>query len=262
MAFADVNGVRIHYQLDGSSGLPVMVLSNSLGTDLGLWEHQLPAMSARFRVLRYDTRGHGSSDAPPGPYTAEALGRDVVGLLDALRISSVHFCGISMGGMAGMWLGVHAPDRIRRLVLCNTAARFAPPELWDMRISSVRSGGMAAIAGAALGRWLSPEFQARRPDETERMRRMLLATPPHGYIACCTALRDVDLREAIGRIRARTLVVAGSKDVATPPAEGRFIAERIPGARYVELDAAHLSNIEAAGPFTEIVTGFLAEEEA
>jgi 3-oxoadipate enol-lactonase len=260
MAFADVNGIRIHYQLDGPSELPAVVLSNSLGTDLSLWEPQLAALSSRFRVLRYDTRGHGNSDAPPGPYTADMLGKDVLGLLDSLRISAVHFCGISMGGMTGMWLGVNAPQRVRRLVLCNTAAQFGAQETWDTRIAAVQSGGMASIAGVVLGRWLTPEFQARRPDEAERLRRMLLSTPALGYIANCIALREVDLREVIARIRTPTLVVAGSKDSATTPAQGRFIADRIQGARYVELEAAHLSNIESSGLFTETVSAFLAEQ--
>jgi 3-oxoadipate enol-lactonase len=260
MAFADVKGVRIHYRLDGSPDLPVVMLSNSLGTDLTLWEEQLPGLSARFRVLRYDTRGHGNSDVPPGPYTADAVARDAIGLLDVLRISAVHFCGISLGGMVGMWLSINAPERIRTLILCNTAARFGTPDGWDQRMAAVRSGGMAAIADSVLGRWLSQEFQARRPDQTERVRRMLLATPPQGYIAACAALRDVDQRAAISRIRSPTLVVTGSKDVATPPADGRFIAEQIKGARYVQLEAAHLSNIEAAGRFNEMVGGFLAEQ--
>src|ERR687887_1930813 len=180
MAFADVNGIRIHYQLDGPPELPVVALSNSLGTDLSLWEPQLAALSSRFRVLRYDTRGHGKSDEPPGPYTADMLGRDVLGLLESLRISAVHFCGISMGGMTGMWLGVDAPQRVRSLVLRDTAAQFGARETWDTRIAAVQSGGVAAIAGVVLGRWLTPEFQARRPAEAERLRRGVVFPPPPG----------------------------------------------------------------------------------
>lgn len=261
MPFTDLDGIRIHHRLDGPDAAPILVLASSLGTDHRLWEPQLFALAARFRVLRYDARGHGASSVPPGPWDVARLGRDVLGLLDRLGIPEVLFCGLSLGGMVGMWLGVNAPGRIRRLVLANTAARLGPPSAWDARIASVRESGMAAVAEGVLGRWFTPAFRRARPAEVERCREMLVATPPEGYAAACAVVRDMDQRSAIAAIRAPTLVVAGASDQATPPADGRFLAENIPGARYVELDAAHLSNVEAAGPFTDAVVRFLSGEE-
>lgn len=263
MSFIDVNGTRIHYRIDGpmsgQADSPVLVLSNSLGTDLGMWDAQVSSFARQFRVLRYDSRGHGASAVTPGPYTIERLARDVVGLLDGLGIARAHFCGLSLGGMVGMWLATNAPERIGKLALCNTAALIGPPDIWNARIEAVRKGGMAAISAAVLDRWFTRPYLERATEAVERVRQTLVATPPEGYIACCAAVRDMDQRDALSRVRAPTLVIAGSGDVATPPADGRFLAERIPGARYVELDTAHLSNIEAAERFTETVSKFLAE---
>jgi 3-oxoadipate enol-lactonase len=255
--FADIDGVRSRYRFDGPAAAPVLVLSNSLGTDLSMWAPQLPALARRFRVLRYDSRGHGASGVPPGPYTIEHLGRDVVGLLDGLGIDRVHFCGLSMGAMTGMWLGIHAPARLHRLALANTAARIGPPDNWNARIEKVRAGGMAAISQAVLERWFTPEFRAKHPDRITAMRQMLERSPAEGYVACCAAVRDMDQRDAVAGIGAPTLVIAGTHDAATPPADGRFVAEHIAGARYVELDAAHLSNIEAGARFTDALLSFL-----
>lgn len=261
MAFVEVDGARIHYRFDGPAQAPVLVLSNSLGADLSMWEAQLPSFAEHFRVLRYDSRGHGQSAVAPGPYTIERLAGDVIGLLDGLGIARAHFCGLSLGGMVGMWLGVHAPERLKRLVLCNTAAYIGPPDLWNARIDAVRKGGMQAIAEAVIERWFTPAFRERSPEAVEQVRQTLLATPPDGYIACSEAVRDMDQRQAISRIRVPTLVIGGLQDMATPPADRRFLAERIPGARYVELEAAHLSNIEAADRFTQTVLSFLTTEE-
>lgn len=260
MPLSDVGGVAIHHELEGPSGAPVLVLSSSLGTDHQLWDPQLPALAERFRVLRYDMRGHGRSAVPPPPWDVATLGRDVLGLLDRLGVREVSFCGLSLGGMIGMWLGVNAPGRVRRLVLANTAAWLGPREAWDTRIAAVEQGGTAAIAEGVLGRWFTPAFRAARPEAVERVRAMLLVTPAAGYAAACGAIRDMDQRADVAGIRAPALVVAGASDVATPPAAGRFLAEHIPGARYVELAAAHLSNVEAAEPFTRAVLGFLGEE--
>lgn len=257
MADIDVNGARLHYRFDGPEDAPVLVLANSLGTDPGMWEPQLPAFARRFRVLRYDSRGHGASAVTPGPYTIEQLAGDVLGQLDRLDLERVHFCGLSLGGMVGQWLGVHAPERIDRLVLCNTAARIAPPELWNQRIEKVRQGGMAAIAAAVLERWFTADYLNRAPAMIEPLRATLLATPPDGYIACCAAVRDMDQRDSVERIKAPTLVIAGSRDQATPPADGRFLFERIAGAEYLELAAGHLSNVEQAEQFTAAVVDFL-----
>ncbi len=256
--YAVAGEARIHYRLDGPADAPVLVLSNSLGADVSMWEPQLAVLARSFRVLRYDIRGHGASTVTPGPYTIERLGRDVVALLDRLTVERAHFCGLSMGGMTGMWLAVHAPDRLDKLVLANTAAHIGPPELWKARIESVRAGGLRAIAQAVIERWFTPAFRDRAPQIVGAARRMLERAPPEGYVACCAAIRDTDLRETVAAIRATTLVLAGAHDAATPAAGARVLAERIPGAHYVELDAAHLSNIEAAAPFNETLLSFLA----
>lgn len=251
------DGCRIAWALDGPEGAPVLMLSNSLGTTMEMWRPQLAAFAARFRILRYDTRGHGRSDAPPGGYGLDRLGRDAVELLDALGIDHVHFCGLSLGGMTGQWLGARAPDRIDRLILANTAAVMGPPSAWDTRIVTVRQQGMAALTDAILERWFTPEFRAV-PERTSFVRDQLLATDPVGYAGCCAAIRDMDLRPLLGRIAAPTLVITGGRDPATPPADSALIVEAIPGTRQVMLDAAHLSNVEQPEPFTASVLDFLA----
>jgi 3-oxoadipate enol-lactonase len=258
MPFADVAGASLHYRFDGTAGAPVVMLSNSLGTDLSMWDPQVPALVARYRLLRYDTRGHGRSTATPGPYTIEGLAKDALGLLDALGIERVHFCGLSMGGMVGQWIGAHAPQRVDKLILCNTTARIGSPEAYNARIDTVRSSGMAAIVDTVLARWYTPSFAAAAPDAIARTRAMLLATPADGYAACCAAIRDMDQSETARDIAAPTLVIAGAHDLATPPADGRFLAERISRARLTELPAAHLSNIEAAGEFNVALVEFLS----
>jgi 3-oxoadipate enol-lactonase len=256
-AFVTVDGARLRCRFEGTASSPVVMLSNSLGADLTMWDDQLPTLLRQFRVLRYDTRGHGGSTVAPGPCSIERLGRDVVGVLDGLGIDRVHFCGLSLGGMTGMWLGLNAPNRLRRLVLANTAARIVPPENWNARIERVRTGGMRAIAPAVLERWFTPAFHAQHPERIAAMQRMLEGTPADGYVAACSAVRDMDQREAIAGIRVPTLVIAGASDQATPPADGRHLARRIAGARYVELATAHISNIEAAAEFNAAVVAFL-----
>jgi 3-oxoadipate enol-lactonase len=257
MPFADLAEVRLHYCLDGPDRAPLLVLSNSLGTDLDMWTAQMTALSTHCRVLRYDTRGHGQSSVPPGPYTIAQLGRDVIALLDHLAFERVDFAGVSMGGMTGMWLGVHVPERIGKLTLANTAARIAPPDLWNARIGKVNAGGMGAISAAVLARWFTPEYAARESATLAAMQAMMERTPGAGYVACCAAIRDMDQREAVAAIVAPTLVIAGTHDAATPPADGRHLADAIRDTRYVELPAAHLSNIEAAPAFTAALVEFL-----
>jgi 3-oxoadipate enol-lactonase len=244
------------YELSGAANGPVAVFSNSLGTNLRMWDAQETALGGQFRILRYDTRGHGETAVTPGPYSVEQLGRDVLRLLDALNLERVHFCGLSLGGMIGMWLGVNAPERLHSLVLANTAARIGTVEGWNARIERIREVGLAAAAPSILERWLTPEFRARAPEPCQSLERMLVATPTEGYLACCAALRDVDLREAIAAIRLPTLVIGGTRDVATQPADTHAVAERIPGARYAEFDTAHLSNIEAAAEFNAEILRF------
>jgi 3-oxoadipate enol-lactonase len=254
----DVQAARFTCRVEGPPEAPWLVLSNSLGADLTMWDDQMVALAQRFRVLRFDTRGHGASAVTPGPYTIEQLGRDVLALLDALKARKVHFCGLSMGGMTGMWLGVHAPERIDRLVLANTAPQIGTLEIWNTRIENVRKGGLAAIADGLMERWFSKGFRERAPATVARIRAALIASPPDGYVAACAAVRDADLWGVVGRIAAPTLVISGAHDLSTPPAEGRKLAECISGARYVELDAAHISNVERAERFTAELTGFLA----
>ena len=258
MPFAQLPDVRLHYRIDGDKDLPPLVLSNSLGASLDMWEPQMAPLAGRYRIVRYDSRGHGRSEATPGPYSIGQLASDVVGLLDALAIRQAHFCGLSMGGMAGMWLGVNAPERIGRLVLANTAAKIGTPEMWNARIDAVRKGGTASIASAVLARWFTSQLLAQPTPTISRMRVTFEETSADGYAACCAAIRDADLRHVLGRIHAPTLVIAGADDAATPPAEGRYIADRVDGARYVELHAPHLSNIQAASEFTRALTQFLS----
>jgi 3-oxoadipate enol-lactonase len=256
-SFAAIDGARIRYRLDGPIGAPFLVLSNSLGTNLDMWEPQVAAFAARYRVLRYDSRGHGLSEVTPGPYTIERLSRDVVALQDELKINRAHFCGLSMGGMVGMWLGVHAPQRVDRLVLCNTAPRIGSAERWNARIDAVNRGGVSGIADALMEVWFTPKFREAAADNVRRMRAMLIASPAEGYVASCAAVRDMDQWATLSRIDRPTLIVTGAHDVSTPPAEGRRMAEVIASAGHVELDAAHISNVEAARRFTAEVLAFL-----
>lgn len=259
MPFFDTGTGKLHYAIDGAGDAPVLVLSNSLGTTMDMWLPQLPSLTEHFRVLRYDTRGHGQSDVTPGPYCMAQLGGDVVALLDHLKFPRVHFCGLSMGGMTGMWLGIHHPARIERLVLCNTSAAIGVPEMWNARITQVRQGGMAAVTDAVLDRWFTADFLAHAPAQVERVKGMLAKTSVDGYVANCAAVRDMDQRADLGRIATPTLVIGGKFDKSTPPEHGELIARSIPGARYVELNAAHLSNWEVAQAFTQQVMNFLLD---
>ena len=247
----------IHYTLEGQSGLPVLVFSNSLGANYSMWDQQASEFRKKFRILRYDTRGHGQSSSPPGLYSIELLAKDVIALLDAQGLDHVHFCGLSMGGMIGMWLGVHAPGRLNKLVLCNTGARIGTPESWSTRIEAVQKGGMSSVALAIIERWFTLAFRQKAPNTMANILKMIEEANPEGYIACCAAIRDFDCREQLGKIHAPTLVISGAHDPATPPADGRFLAQQIPGARYVELNAAHLSNIEDRDQFNNELAAFL-----
>jgi 3-oxoadipate enol-lactonase len=253
------DGVAIDYYLNGEADRPVVMLSNSLGTDVRLWELQLHALASRYRVLRYDSRGHGASDAPEGDYSLRRLGLDALNLIDGLGIDRVSFCGISLGGMVGQWLGCHAPERIRSLALCNTSAYMGPPHAWDVRIANVRVGGILGIAEGVLNRWFTPRFVTQSRDIVERARSMLLGTSPGGYIGCCAAIRDMDLRGMGSRIAAPTLVIGGIDDPATPASHAEALAAEIPNARLVMLPAAHLSNLEQPEKFSLALLKFLGE---
>lgn len=248
----------LRIRIDGPAGAPWLVLSNSLGAALEMWEPQLAAFSQHYRVLRYDARGHGQSTLPPPPqWTIDDLGRDVLGLLDALDIVRAHFCGLSMGGSTGMWLATHAPQRLERLVLCNTTPWLGPPDAMNTRIEQVRREGLGGLVEPILQRWFTPEFRAQDPQAVERIRQMVLATPVAGYVGCCEALRDMDLRGHLPGIAARTLVIAGTHDPAPTVAAAQQWAATIPRSRFIELPAAHLSNTGAAQAFNACVLGFL-----
>lgn len=260
MPFATVDNCRLYYRLEGAEENPVLVLSHSISADHGMWAPQAPDLLPYFQLLRYDTRGHGASDAPPGEYSIERLGRDVLGLLDALGISQFAFCGLSMGGAIGQWLAAHTPERVTSLVLANTSAQFVR-SVWEDRIQQVKAGGMAAIVDLAMGRLFSAETLARRNPHAMSVRRVLLATDPVGYLGCCAALRDMDLRPRLRQIKTPTLVISGDQDVSTPWAgHGEILAREIPGARVLHLPATHLSNIERPRSFTAALLEFLMKD--
>jgi 3-oxoadipate enol-lactonase len=248
---------RIRYELEGQSGKPALMFSNSLGANYSMWDPQAREFRKTLRVLRYDTRGHGQSSSTLGPYSIEQLAKDVIALLDALDLDRVHFCGLSMGGMIGMWLGVNAPERLRKLALCNTGAKIGTLDAWNTRIEVVRKNGMKSIASAVVERWFTPAFRQKSPAIISNTHKMIEEANADGYAACCAAIRDCDYREQVSAIRTPTLVISGAHDPATPPADGRFLAQQIPGGRYVELNAAHLSNIEDHDRFNKELAAFL-----
>jgi 3-oxoadipate enol-lactonase len=263
MPYAAVNGIELHYRIDGDrhGHAPWLILSNSLGSDMSMWTPQVAALSQTFRVLRYDTRGHGHSEAPKGSYTIDQLSGDVIGLMDALKIDRAHFCGLSMGGLTGIALAARHANRFGRVALCNTAARIGSPEVWVPRAERARKEGLPALADAVLARWFTGEFIAREPLVYGFIRDVFVHTDKEGYANNCDAINATDLRPDTPGIRLPVLVIAGTHDLAATPAQGRELATAIPGARYVELDAAHLSNIEQAHAFTKAVTDFLTEPQ-
>jgi len=251
------DGCRIAYRTDGPESGPFLLLSHSLGTTMDMWAPQIEALSRDYRVLRYDSRGHGASDVPIGAYSMDRLGRDVIELLDELGIRSVSFCGLSLGGMVGQWLAWRVPERIERLVVANSSSYLGPPQDWDTRIAAVRAGGMAALVDAVLQRWFTPAFRESHEQAIAPIRTMLLETDAQGYAGCCAAIRDMDQRRLGALISAPTLVIGGESDPATPPDHATRLASGIPGARLAMLEAAHLSNVEQAAPFNVVVASFL-----
>ncbi len=259
MPFASVNNTRLFYRLEGSEGRPALVLSHSLGCDLGMWAPQMPDFLERFQVLRYDTRGHGASDIPDGDYSMDHLGQDVIGLADGLGITQFAFCGISMGGAVGLWLAARHPQCLTALVLANTSPRFDSASL-ETRRQTVLQNGINAVADAVLQRFFSPETLPASV-HAGSVRRVLLKTDPAGYAACCAALRDFDARHSLHAIKTPTLVIGGDRDASTPwGAHGAVLAREIPGAKSFRLESAHLSNIERPRSFTAAVLEFLLGE--
>lgn len=236
--------MKPHYELTGPDNAPVVVLSNSLGTDLTMWDDQLRALTGKFRVLRYDQRGHGKTPGTPGPYTLDQLGGDVLELLDHLEIERVHFAGVSLGGMTGMWLAEHAADRIGQLALICTSAELGPPQNWRDRAATVREQGTSALVEGSLTRWFTPAL-AGREDIVAKFGAMIEACDDEGYASCAEAIAEMDLLPRLADITAGTLVIAGRDDPATPPAHAERIADTVKDARLAVLDnAAHLANVE------------------
>jgi 3-oxoadipate enol-lactonase / 4-carboxymuconolactone decarboxylase len=256
--FADSEGCRIYYRLEGASSRPLLVLAHSLGTDHGMWNPQMPALLSRFQVLRLDLRGHGASDAPPGEYTIAQLAHDVLAAVDAAGHDRFAYCGLSLGGMIGQWLGANAGARLERLVLANTSPRMADRGLFEVRRATVLEKGMRAIEAAVMQRFFSVRTLSAGSPVAESVRTALLATNPTGYAGCCAAIRDMDHRALLGRIHAPTLVIGGDQDLSTPwVGQGDVLANGIPGASAVRLPAAHLSNVERPSSFTAALFDFL-----
>jgi len=257
MPVIDADGCPIHVEVAGPQHAPVLMLSNSLGTTLHMWDDQVLPLTQHFRLVRYDRRGHGKSGVPKGPYTMERLGRDVLAILDALELNRINWCGLSMGGMVGQWLAANAPGRIERLVITNTSSYFPDKAAWNERLKLVRERGIAAFAGPNMERWFTKGFRERSPEVVARTKEMFAATPLEGYIACGEAVRDMDHRELLPKIKAPTLVIAGKHDPATPLEANEYIKNHIPGAKLIVLDAAHLSNIEQPDAYADAVLEFL-----
>jgi 3-oxoadipate enol-lactonase len=259
MPFIRAGGLVVHYRLEGQAGAPVVMLANPLGTNLHLWDGQMAALLPKYRVLRYDMRGHGLTDlGPNADYTIDDLADDAIALLDALKLGLVHFCGLSIGGMTGQKLGIKAGKQFLSLTLCNTALRHATAQLWQDRIDTIRQGGMAPVVEPGLQRWFTPEFFRDNPEIIQGFRNLLSRTPAAGYIGCCAALRDADLTNETPKIACPTLVVIGDSDLAAPPEAGKALARAIKGSRLVELKhCAHISAVEQPAALNAALTGFL-----
>jgi 3-oxoadipate enol-lactonase len=252
-----MTAIEVPYRVDGAEDAPPLVLSNSLGSTSEMWDPQVPALSERFRLIRYEHRGHGDAPVPPEPYDLDDLGGDVVALLDRLGIERTDFCGLSLGGMVGMWLGINAPERIRRLVLLCTSPMLSREHDWALRGRTVREQGTGAVAEAVVERWFTPRYAEEHPDTVARMRAMVTETPATGYAGCCGAIERMDLVAELGSIRAPTLVVAGTEDPATPPPHAEVIAEHIPDCRMELVPAAHLASWESPDEVTRLILSHL-----
>jgi 3-oxoadipate enol-lactonase len=251
------DGCPINVEVAGSDSAPVLMLSNSLGTNLHMWDDQAGEWSKHFRLVRYDRRGHGQSGVPKGPYSMERFGRDVLAILDALKIKKTSWCGLSMGGMVGQWLGANAPERINKLILSNNTDYYADKTPWNDRIKLVREKGLPAIVSGNMERWFTKGFRDSHPQAIARFTEMFVATKLDGYIGCIEAVRDMDHRALLPKIKAPTLIIAGRHDPATTVAMGESLRDRIPGAKLVVIDAAHISNVEQPQVYIDTVVNFL-----
>lgn len=253
-----MTAVEVHHVVAGPPHAPVVLMSNSLGSDLTMWDPQAAALARDHRVVRYDMRGHGRSPAPPGPYSLQDLAADALALLDRLDVARAHLVGLSLGGMVSMQIAATAPDRVDRVVLCCTSAHLPPAANWHDRAATVRAEGMGAVSHAVVGRWLTPGYATAAPDLVRSLVAMVEATPAEGYAGCCEAIRDMDLRPLLGEIAAPVLLIAGTEDPATPVDHARTIATAVPGARVVSVGpAAHMANIEQPAAVAEHIRAHL-----
>lgn len=259
MPFVNADGARIHWRVDGHADAPPLLMISSLGSDHAMWEPVLPALTRYFRVIRLDKRGHGASDAPPGDYTMERLGRDALAVADAAGLRRFLYAGLSIGGMIGMWLAQNAPERIERMVLSNTSAQVAP-ETFAQRITQIMLHGMTSIADVTMGRWFTPRYLARDTAHLHTTRQTLVSTDPIGYAGCCAAIRDMQLVSGLASITTPTLVISGLHDPSTPAEQGRRIARAITGARYAELPTAHFAPAERPAQWADLAIRFLSGE--
>lgn len=258
MNFFESNGIRIHFLDEGPKDAAVLIFSNSIATELTLWDDVVRRLTPDFRVIRYDARGQGKSDAPTGPYTIAQMTDDVIALMDYLELTNASFCGLSLGGMVGMWLASQHPERIEKLVLCNTAVSVPPPEGWDARANVAKEGGMAAILPAVESRWLSSDFLQNSPSQVERLKEMVLQSPVEGYVGGCAAIRDMDQSQSVSAVQCPVLLVAGRHDPATPPEQLQRIQQLlVSSAEYVELDCGHMTNVEKPQELAQEISKFM-----
>ncbi len=258
MNFFTSSDTRLAYQVDGPVNAPTLVFINSIGTNLHMWDSQVERLSHVLRIVRYDCRGHGASDAPAGPYTIEQLGNDLLALLDTLQIEQANICGLSLGGVIALWFAIEHPHRVARAIFANTAARIGTTQSWDVRIEAVKKGGMAAILDTVLARFLSANFRQHHPEMVQKISNMIEVTNPVGYIGACEALREADLRAKIHDIHTPSLIMAGALDESTPPSQSRELNAAIHGSQLTIFDeVAHLSNIERPDEFSELVLSFI-----
>jgi 3-oxoadipate enol-lactonase / 4-carboxymuconolactone decarboxylase len=257
LPFATIQNARMFHRLQGNAGRPVLILSHSISTDHAMWDLQVENLLPHFQILRYDTRGHGASEATAGEYSIEMLGKDILALADLLEISQFAFCGLSLGGAIGQWVAAHAPERVTHLVLANTSPQFVPRTNWETRIAAVLKGGMSAVVDVAMQRFFSPETLKKQDPNVSSIRSVFLGTDPVGYLGCCAALRDMDHGDLLSQIKVPSLVMSGDRDVATPwSGHGERLAHEIPGAKALHLAAAHLSNLERPHTFTTALLEF------
>ena len=258
MSTVSSSGAVISYDIHGAVDSPAIIFLNSIGSTRALWDRQRRAFDSRYRILQYDARGHGRSSVPPGPYSIAQLAGDALAILDAESIAAAHVCGLSLGGITALWMAVHAPDRVRSLVMANTGARIGSVEFWDARMALVRERGMTAVADIAIPNWFTEGFRGREPEAAQRIRDDIEATSAEGYLACCAAMRDEDLRPSLPLLRCPLLAIAGALDRSTAPELLQFVHVQVPGSQFVTLDAAHISNIEQEAAFNTALATFLA----